>query len=75
MKRFISLMLMAVLLFCTIPVRGNAVGNQVQTFYFEDGSYMTVEVITNGARASVQNRGANRIHIMTAMEKRYGKRL
>ena len=23
----------------------------------------------------VQNRGANRIHIMTAMEKRYGKRL
>ena len=40
MKRFISLMLVAILLFCTIPVRGNAVErNQVQTFYFEDGSY------------------------------------
>ena len=58
MKRFISLMLMAVLLFCTIPVRGNAVGNQVQTFYFEDGSYMTVEVITNGARASGSKSGS-----------------
>ena len=58
MKRFISLMLMAVLLFCTIPVRGSAVGNQVQTFYFEDGSYMTVEVITNGARASGSKSGS-----------------
>ena len=51
MKRFISLMLMAVLLFCTIPVRGSAVGNQVQTFYFE-------EVITNGARASGSKSGS-----------------
>ena len=49
MKRFISLMLMAVLLFCTIPVRGNAVGNQVQTFYFEDGSYMTCLLYTSEA--------------------------
>ena len=58
MKRFISLILMVSLLLCAIPVRGKAVEKQVQTFYFEDGSYATVEVIAGGARASGSKSGS-----------------
>lgn len=58
MKRFISLILLVPLLLCAIPVRGKAVENQVQTFYFEDGSYATVEVINGGARASGSKSGS-----------------
>lgn len=52
MKRILSCILVSVLLLCMIPVCGNAMENQMETIYFEDGSYMTVEVITKSTRAS-----------------------
>lgn len=52
MKRVFSFILASVLLLCMIPVRGNAMENQMEIIYFEDGSYMTVEIITKGTRAS-----------------------
>lgn len=58
MKRFFSCFLASVLLLCMIPIRGNAVENQMETIYFEDGSYMTVEVITKGTRASGSTSGS-----------------
>lgn len=50
MKQLISLMLCAALLLIVFPVAGNAA--EQETIYFDDGSYMTVEVIHGAARAS-----------------------
>lgn len=52
MKRIFSFILVAAMLFCMIPIHSNAAANQLETIYFEDGSYMTVEIISKGARAS-----------------------
>jgi len=52
MKRILSYILVLAMMICMIPICGNAVENKVETIYFEDGSYMTIEVITKSARAS-----------------------
>lgn len=52
MKRILCYILASVMLFCMIPIHSNAVENKLETIYFEDGSYMTVGIITKGARAS-----------------------
>lgn len=51
MKRVLSFVL-AVMIVCMFSVQGNAVENKQVPIYFEDGSYVTVEVIRNGMRAS-----------------------
>lgn len=51
MKRILSFVL-AVMFVCMFPIQGNAVENKMELICFEDGSYMTVEVIRNGMRSS-----------------------
>ena len=52
MKRIFVGILALVLVLSMIPVRAVAAEKQVETFYLDDGSYMTVELITKGSRAS-----------------------
>lgn len=52
MKRALSLLLVSAILLCVIPVQSSAVERKLETVYFNDGSYMTVEIITSGTRAS-----------------------
>lgn len=52
MKRILCFILMSAMLLYVIPVQSNAVEKNLETIYFEDGSYMTAEVITKGTRAS-----------------------
>lgn len=52
MKRVLCCLLTAVLLFSLIPVHGYAAEDGAETVYFDDGSYMTIEVIAKGSRAS-----------------------
>lgn len=52
MKRMLSLILISVVLLCMLPVQSNAVEASEKTVYFEDGSYMTVEVFSMEMRAS-----------------------
>lgn len=51
MKRILSFALV-VMFVCMFPIQGNAVENKSEFICFEDGSYMTVEIIRNGMRAS-----------------------
>lgn len=52
MKRIFSFILVVAILICVTPIQSNASEKNWETIYFEDGSYMTVEVITKGIRAS-----------------------
>lgn len=52
MKRIFSFILVVSILICVTPVQTKASEKKLDTIYFEDGSYMTVEVITKGMRAS-----------------------
>lgn len=52
MKRLLCRILLLTVLFCMLPIHGNAVSNQLETVSFDDGSYMTIEVICSGTRAS-----------------------
>lgn len=52
MKRILCFILMSAMLLCVIPVQSSAAERNLETIYFEDGSYMTVEVITKSTRAS-----------------------
>lgn len=52
MKRIFSFIMVVAMLICVIPVQSKASEKKLKTIYFEDGSYMTVEVITRGMRAS-----------------------
>lgn len=52
MKKIISFALILTMLVCVIPICGNAAENQKETIYFDDGSYMTVEINTIRTRAS-----------------------
>lgn len=58
MKRTIVFLLLAGLLLNTLPVMGNAVEKNI--IYCEDGCYITVEIITNGARESGSVTGKKR---------------
>ena len=63
------------MLFCMIPIHSHAAANQLETIYFEDGSYMTVEIISKGARASGSVTGSKPYTITAATEMRNGKLL
>lgn len=52
MKRILCGVLVMVLVLSILPIYGNAAENKAETIYFEDGSYMIVETITSGSRAS-----------------------
>lgn len=52
MKRIFVGILVLVLVLSMIPVRAVAEEKQVETVYFEDGSYMTVELIAKSSRVS-----------------------
>lgn len=50
LKRIICCVLMMVLLLGSMPVRANA--SEIETIYFDDGSYATIELTTYATRAS-----------------------
>lgn len=52
MKRILSILLTLTIAMCVFPMYANATGKEDNVLSFDDGSYMTVEVITNGLRAS-----------------------
>lgn len=52
MKRMLCFVLMSAMLLCVIPVQSRAAEKKLETIYFEDGSYITVEVIARETRAS-----------------------
>lgn len=52
MKRVFSFILAAFVLVSVLPVSGNAAEKTVETIYYDDGSYMTVEVIYSPLRAT-----------------------
>lgn len=51
MKRAFSVLLVVILLVSALPVVGNA-AETVETLYFDDGSFMTIEVVYSPARAT-----------------------
>jgi len=55
MKRVLSLVLAAILVIGVLPICGNAV--EIETIYYEDGSYATIEITTYGMRASGSKSG------------------
>lgn len=52
MKRVFSFILAAFMLVTVFPVSSKAAEKTVETIYYDDGSYMTVEVICSPARAT-----------------------
>lgn len=52
MKKLISIILVAMFAFLCLPVAGAAETVATEKIEFEDGSYLIVETIRNGARAS-----------------------
>lgn len=52
MKRLFCYLATIMLLFTMVPLDVSAAERNVETIYFEDGSYMTVELIRNWSRAS-----------------------
>lgn len=52
MKRFISCFLLAIILMNILPVFCMAKEGTEETIFFEDGSYMIIEIVTNGSKAS-----------------------
>lgn len=58
MKQTIAFLLLAVLLLSTLPVSADAAEKDI--IYCEDGSYITVEIITNGSRESGSVTGKKR---------------
>lgn len=57
MQRIFACLLLVVLFLNVWPVVGNAVEGAGNIVYFDDGSYMTVEIITNDARVSGSKTG------------------
>lgn len=57
MQRIFACLLLVVLFLNVLPVVGNAVEGAGNIVYFDDGSYMTVEIITNDARVSGSKTG------------------
>lgn len=55
MKRIVSFVLAFVLMIGVLPICGNAA--EIETIYFEDGSYATIEITENLARASGSKSG------------------
>lgn len=58
MKKMIGWLLAAVLFVNVLPLSGNAAETELATINFDDGSYMTVEIITSETRASGSKTGA-----------------
>ena len=52
MKRLISVILVTVFMLSCLPVAGAAETVATEKIVFDDGSYLTIETIRNGARAS-----------------------
>lgn len=52
MKRLFCCVLSLLLIIGMLPYHANAAGNNIETIYFQDGSYLVTEIITNGSRAS-----------------------
>lgn len=52
MKRFVSALLLAVMLLNTFAVTGNAAEIYTNTIHFGDGSYIVVEITGDNSRAS-----------------------
>lgn len=51
MKRYISMLVLAVFLITVLPMRGKAIEQEVNVKYFEDGSYIveTIEIVEGRA--------------------------
>lgn len=60
MKRFISLLMLVIVIVGIVPVAVGAEENNVHVIYFEDGSYMTVEVLPWKMQASGSTSGGKR---------------
>ena len=60
MKRFISLLMLVVVIAGIMPVAVSAEENNVDVIRFGDGSYMTVEVISGRTRASQSTTGSKK---------------
>nr|MBQ8243677.1 hypothetical protein [Oscillospiraceae bacterium] len=58
MKRVVSWILVIIVLVNIVPVLGYAAENDREVVYFEDGSYMLVEIITSNVRASGSKTGS-----------------
>lgn len=60
MKNLFCSVLVAMMLLSVLPVAGNAAEQDMEVIYFQDGSYMTIELIEKGARASGSKNGSKR---------------
>lgn len=61
MKRIVSCLLMAIFMLNVMSQIGNAEENTAEIIVFEDGSYLTIEIIHDIIRAS-GNKTANKVH-------------
>ena len=57
MKRLFSIVCLLLVCSMIFPVNANAAENTENTIYFDDGSYMTIQIIENGARAASSKTG------------------
>ena len=57
MKKILCYVLTAVLLFSVMPVCASAAETNMETIYYADGSYATIEVMTSDIRASGSKTG------------------
>lgn len=60
MKRLISLLMLVVMIAGIMPIAVSAEEKGVDVIHFEDGSYMTVEVISGRTRASQSTTGSKK---------------
>ena len=60
MKRFISLILIAIILVNIVPFYGRAVENQCEIICFDDGSYLLAELVDYNCRASGTKTGSKK---------------
>lgn len=60
MKHLLCSVLVIMMLLSVLPVSGNAAEQDKEVIYFQDGSYMTIELIENGFRASGSKSGSKR---------------
>ena len=60
MKRLISLLMLVIMIAGIMPIAVSAEEKGVDVIHFEDGSYMTVEVISGRTRASQSTTGSKK---------------
>ena len=67
MKRLISLLMLVIMIAGIMPIAVSAEEKGVDVIHFEDGSYMTVEVISGRTRASQSLLVVKNIHTTIVM--------